>query len=254
MKNIFKIDNSTYILVLFGLLSGYIKNIFIIFVIVLIHELGHVFFFYMFNYDIESIVIYPFGGVSKVNKRIHERIYKDVLVSIGGILFQIVLFLLFCLLYRFDMVVKSTFLMFCTYNISVILFNLIPMIPLDGSKLLFSILTKYLPYKLSYILMIIVGVISLVLFVIYNFILRLNDVVIYLFLFLNLMIVMKEYRYFLNKFYLERMLSDNYYDGIVYDSCINDMKLNKYYYFKNGDKLINERDYLVKNRFYNKSS
>mgnify|MGYP003301447386 CR=1 FL=1 len=30
-------------------------------------------FFYLFNIEIESIVIYPFGGVSKINKRIHER-------------------------------------------------------------------------------------------------------------------------------------------------------------------------------------
>lgn len=254
MKNIFRVDNSTYILMLLGLLSGYIKNIFIILIIVLIHELGHVFFFYLFKYDIESIVIYPFGGVSKVNKRIHERIYKDVLVSIGGILFQIIFSLLFCLLYKFDLIVKSTYIMFCKYNISVILFNLIPMIPLDGSKLLFSIFTKYLPYKISYLLMIIVGIISLALFIIYNFIFRLNDMVIYLFLFVNLMIVMKEYRYFLNKFYLERMLYDNYYDGIVYNSDIANMKLNKYYYFKNGNKLVNEKDYLVKNRFYNKSS
>ena len=94
MKTIFKIDNSTYVLMLLGLLSGYIKNIFIIFIIVLIHELGHVFFFYLFNYDVESVVIYPFGGVSKVSKRIHERIYKDVVISLGGIFFQILLFFL----------------------------------------------------------------------------------------------------------------------------------------------------------------
>ena len=57
MKTIFKIDNSTYVLMLLGLLSGYIKNIFIIFIIVLIHELGHVFFFYLFNYDVESVIL-----------------------------------------------------------------------------------------------------------------------------------------------------------------------------------------------------
>ena len=249
MKNIFKIDNSTYILVLLGLLSGYIKNIFIIFIIVLIHELGHVFFFYLFKYDIESIVIYPFGGVSKVNKRIHERIYKDVLVSIGGVLFQLFLFILFYLLFRYCFIVKSTYDMFCTYNSSVILFNLIPMIPLDGSKLLFSVFTKYLPYKLSYLFMIIVGIISLVLFVIYTFIFRLNDIVVYVFLFVNLLVVIRDYKYIMNRFYLERILYDNYYDGILYSGDINAMKLNKYQYFKEGDKMLGEKKYLTTNRF-----
>ena len=97
MKNILnkiKIDNITYLIILISLLSGYIKHTFIIFTIVLIHELGHVFFFYIFNIEIESINIYPFGGITKVNKKIHERIYKDVLISLGGIIFQILLFII----------------------------------------------------------------------------------------------------------------------------------------------------------------
>ena len=52
MKNILdkiRIDYSTYLLIILGLLAGYIKNIFIILVIVIIHEFGHVFFFSLFN-------------------------------------------------------------------------------------------------------------------------------------------------------------------------------------------------------------
>ena len=83
-----------------ALLAGYIKNISIILIIVLIHELGHVFFFRIYNIEIEKIVIYPFGGVTYINKRIHERIYKDILISLGGIIFQLGLFVIFYLLYR----------------------------------------------------------------------------------------------------------------------------------------------------------
>ena len=162
MKNIFRIDGSTYLLMLFGLLSGYIKNVFIILIIVLIHETGHVFFFYLFNIEIESIVIYPFGGVSKINKRIHERIYKDIFISLGGILFQLILFIIVYFLYKNGFIVSSTYHMYNTYNRSIILFNLIPIIPLDGSKLFFALFTKFLSFRLSYILMIIVGIISLV--------------------------------------------------------------------------------------------
>ena len=124
MKNIFRIDGSTYLLMLFGLLSGYIKNVFIILIIVLIHEIGHVFFFYLFNIEIESIVIYPFGGVSKINKRIHERIYKDIFISLGGILFQLILFIIMYFLYKYGFIVSSTYRMFNTYNRSIILFIL----------------------------------------------------------------------------------------------------------------------------------
>jgi stage IV sporulation protein FB len=103
MKNILtkiKIDNVTYLLLFLALFSGYIKRSFIIFSIVLVHELGHVFFFWLFKIDVESVVIHPFGGVTKVNKHIHERIYRDVLMSLGGVFFQILLYLLFVFLYK----------------------------------------------------------------------------------------------------------------------------------------------------------
>lgn len=251
MKNILakiRIDYSTYILILIGLVAGYIKNIFIILCIVLVHEIGHVFFFYLYKIEIDSIVIYPFGGVSKVNKKIHERIYKDILISLGGIIFQGLLIIIVYLLYKYNLIVSSTYYMFITYNKSVILFNLIPLIPLDGSKLLLSICSKFLAYRVSYIMMIIVGSISLVGFIIYNMIFKLNDIVIYVFLLCNLVSSIIEFKYVSNKFYLERIIYDNYYDGIVSNSKdVKDMRIDKYYYYKEGNRYVNERDYLINN-------
>lgn len=253
MKNILdkvRIDYSTYILILIGLLSGYIKNIMIILVIVLVHELGHVFFFSLFKMDIESIVIYPFGGVSKVNKKIHERIYKDILISLGGIIFQGLLIIVIYLLYKYSIIVDSTYNMYISYNKSIILFNLIPIIPLDGSKLLLSICSKYMSYRISYITMIFVGCFSLLLFILYNMIFKLNDIVVYLFLLVSLINCIKEYKYVKGKFYLERILYDNYYNEIINDSFdIKDMRIDKYYYYKNKDRYINEKDYILKKMY-----
>ena len=252
MKNILdkiKIDYSTYLLILIGLLAGYIKNILVMLIIVIVHELGHVFFFYLYRIEIDKIIIYPYGGVSRVNKKIHERIYKDILISLGGIIFQGLLIIGVIFLYKKGLIVKSTYNMFITYNKSVILFNLIPLIPLDGSKLLLSICSKYLSYRISYITMIIVSSISLICFIIYNMVFKLNDIVIYLFLLISLINCIREFKYVKNKFYLERILYNNYYDGIVSDSCnIKDMRIDKYYYYKEGNRYINERDYLLKCR------
>ena len=253
MKNILdkvRIDYSTYILILIGLLSGYIKNIMIILDIVLVHELGHVFFFSLFKMDIESIVIYPFGGVSKVNKKIHERIYKDILISLGGIIFQGLLIIVIYLLYKYSFIVNSTYNMYISYNKSIILFNLIPIIPLDGSKLLLSICSKFMSYRISYITMIFVGCVSLLLFILYNMIFKLNDIVVYLFLLGSLINCIKEYKYVKGRFYLERILYDNYYNEIINDSFdIKDMRIDKYYYYKNKDRYINEKDYILKKMY-----
>lgn len=252
MRNILskiRVDYSTYILILLGLFAGYIKNIFIILVIVIVHELGHVFFFYLYKIDIDSVVIYPFGGVSKVNKKIHERIYKDIFISIGGIMFQTILIILIYILYNNDFIVFSTYRMFINYNITVIYFNLIPLVPLDGSKLLFSICSLFLSYKRSYYLMVIVSMIFLMFFIIYNMMFKLNDIVIYLFLIISLIKCIKDYKYVRNRFYLERILYDNYYNGIISDTIdVDRMRLDKYYYFFVGNKYVNEREYLLKNR------
>lgn len=252
MKNILnkiKIDYSTYLLILMGLLAGYIKNILVILIIVIVHELGHVFFFCLYKIDIDKIIIYPYGGVSRVNKKIHERIYKDILISLGGIIFQGLLIILIIFLYNKGYIVRSTYNMFITYNKSVILFNLIPLIPLDGSKLLLSICSKYLSYRISYIIMIIISTISLICFIIYNMVFKLNDIVIYLFLVISLINCIREFKYVRNKFYLERILYNNYYNGIISDSDdIKDMRIDKYYYYKVNRRYINERDYLLKYR------
>ncbi len=244
--NKFKIHNSTYVLILIGLLSGYIKNISIILSIVLVHEIGHVFFFLLFKIDIESVVIYPFGGESVVNKKIHERIYKDILISLGGIIFQLMLGIIFILLYKYDLIKGSTYNMFYTYNKSVILFNLIPIIPLDGSKLVLSILSKFISYRNSYRGMILISIIFYIGFIIYNMVFKLNDIIIYLFLLSKLVICIREYKYVKLKFYMERVLYNNYYNGIVSNGNIRNMKLEKYYYFKCDDRFINEKDYILK--------
>lgn len=252
MKNILtkiKIDNVTYLLLFLALLSGYIKRSFIILSIVLVHELGHVFFFWMFNIDVESIVIHPFGGVTKVNKRIHERIYKDVLISLGGVFFQVLLYFLFVLLYKSGFIVKSTIDIFIQYNTGIMLFNLLPIVPLDGNKLLLAISSKFVSYKKCLIMQLVVGGSALFMFLFFVVDSGMNDIVIFIFLVVKLIELFKENKYILNKFYLERVLYSNYYDGIINGGNIEGMRVNKYYFFKENGRYVREEKYLLKNRF-----
>lgn len=253
MKNILhkvKVSYSVYILILLALVAGYIKNIFLIMLIVIIHELGHVFFFTLFKIEIDKVVIYPFGGYTYVNMKIHERLYKSFLISIGGFLFQGILYFIFLLFFINDFIVYSTYKMFIFYNFNIMLFNLIPIIPLDGSKMVFCLLSKFISYKNSYRWMVFLSIFSLGLFIAFNYIYKLNDIVLYLFLVFKLVEVVKEFKYVMNRFYLERIMYDHYYNKII-SGYIDDnwMRIDKYYYFKMGDNFINEKDYLRRNRY-----
>lgn len=245
MKNIIKIDSSLYILLLIGMLSGYIKDIVIVFSIVLIHELGHVIFFRIFNIEIEKIVIYVTGGICFVNKKINNRILYDFMINIAGIMMQVILFFIIYYLWKNGYVVDSTYNMFNTYNTGIIIFNLLPIIPLDGSKLFFNICSKFFSFIVSYRLMIVVSIISLLLFGLFNVLLGINGIVICIFLLIQLFVVIKEYKYVINKFYLERILYNNFYDSIVNDvNLVNKMKIGKFYYFYKDGRYYNEKDYL----------
>ena len=165
MKSILiKIDISTYLFILFAFLAGYIKSILLIYLIVIIHEFGHFFFFKIFGIIVIKMVIYPFGGITIVDKKIHERIYKTIICSFGGIIFQIFLFFIFLFLLKYNFINDYTFSLFKTYNQTLVIFNLLPIIPLDGSKIYFAFLTKYFSFKLSYYLTLILNLIFLIFF------------------------------------------------------------------------------------------
>ena len=87
------------------------------------------------------------------------------------------------------------------------------------------------------------------LFIIYNYANGLNDVVIVVFLIAETLELLKNFKYLVNAFYLERLLYDNYYNGIVYDASLESMRIDKYYYFKNDGIYLGEKKYLLNNRF-----
>ena len=123
--------------------------------LILVHELGHIFVSLLFKWNIEKIIILPFGGLTKYNEMINRPLIEEFLVAISGIIFQ----LMFYNLTKGYIDYKY----FGIVNYFIILFNLIPIYPLDGSKILnvsFNIITSFkkslnLTITISYIFIII---------------------------------------------------------------------------------------------------
>ena len=129
---IIKINFLTIYFLLLLFLCGYLKIGIIIFSIVIIHELGHVFFIKMFKYEIIDITIYPFGGMTRIKKDINTPINKELFIAFGGILFQMIL-LGITMFLPISIITKT---IFWKYNLSIMIFNMLPIIPLDGSIIL----------------------------------------------------------------------------------------------------------------------
>ena len=239
MKNIFKINIFTYILLILSLLSGYGREMLIIYFILIIHEIGHYIFFRYYNIEVNKIVMYPYGGMIDNNMLINTNSKKVLIISLSGIFIQIILYFIIFLLYKIGFVESSFYNMFFKYNLYIILFNLIPIYPLDGFKVLNSLLELVLSFKLSLKFSIIFNFIFIMLFFLYLYIFKINNYIIIIFLLCSLVNYIKSIKYIVNKFYLERVIYDIKYDGIVSVKCVNDMYKNKYNYINGvGEEFV----------------
>lgn len=239
MKNIKIKFNYLLLFFLFvSLLSGYIKYSLYILFIITFHELGHILISLILGYKIISIELFPFGGVTKIDKPLNTPIINDFLISIFGIVFQIILFFF---------IKDNTFL---EYNKNILLFNLLPIIPLDGSKIIFEFYNIFFSYKKSIKLYYVTSIIFIIIYIIINYQYMLNNyLIITLFIFKTIEII-KNKRIIYHKFILERKIYDNLKFSKVKnknESINNYHKDIKYYYIKNN-KIIDEKEYL-KNKY-----
>ncbi len=249
-NKVFKINLATYFLILTFLITGLIKNIILIYLIIIIHELGHIFIAKILKYAIIKVEIYPMGGVTTLNKPINTKIKDELLIAIFGVLFQIFLGLFFLFFLKLNFINETTYLLFKKYNLTIIIFNLLPLIPLDGYHILRSILEIFFSFHLSFYLSFIIGLASILIFIFTNGLFSLNNYLIITFLLFKLYEEYKNFKLIHFKFLLERFLNPFSYHKIKYNHKVNLNLLKKdtYHYFKNNKEIISETK-LLKEKF-----
>jgi len=251
MKNILtkiKINYLTYFLIFLCLLTGLFKNIILILLIILVHELGHVFFITKLKYAINKIEIYPFGGITEVSKDLNSPTNHEIIIASGGFIFQLFLWLIFVLLYNSNVINEQLYITFNTYNWAILLFNLLPIIPLDGHIILKSILEKYLSFKQAYYLIIFISILGIIFYLQYNYVYSLNNYMIITLLIYKTIISLKNYKYIYNRFLLERYINIYPYKKTRQEKTISFKNFRKetLHFFKVGNKYVHEKVILEK--------
>ena len=233
MKNIIKIDITTYILLILSMFTASFKKIIILFLIIIFHELGHIIWLNKYHKKIISINIYPFGGITKYVSFLNHNLIEELIISIGGIINQLIFYLMSYILFRINLLNSNTYTLFIKYNTLLIIFNLIPIIPLDGSKIINILLEYFFSYNKSLLLTIIISIISLVIFNIISLSIKINTLIIIVFMYFNIISIIKNYKYLKERYVLERYLYQFPYKKIKYDTSFNKNKFRQetYHYF-----------------------
>ncbi len=254
MKSIYRkfTFHYTFLLVAIGfVLTGHFLNLVIFTSIIIFHELGHVSASLLFKYDIEKITIYPYGGLTKLKTFINTDISKDLLVAVAGVIFQVIYFLIITFFFEMGLLRAYSYNLFKMYHQSTLIFNLLPIIPLDGSKIVNLILSKYFSFNLANKITIVISLISLIFVLKFEiFDINYSTILIISILMKNIYRSYEELDYIYNKFMLERYLYKFNYPRIKIIKNKNKMYKNREHFFLWNNKIIPERDYL---RFFYKN-
>ena len=139
----------------------------LLFVCVVLHELGHSLVAQVFGVKVQDITLWPIGGVARIT-RMPERPYQEFLIAAAGPavniflafvlaaaafvwigpdrLAQLVLSVLLGEPLALGLGGQALVLLLAANNALLVLFNLIPAFPMDGGRLVRSLLAAFMPF------------------------------------------------------------------------------------------------------------
>lgn len=197
----------------------------------------------------DKIYIYPFGGISKFHLSLNEDLYKEFIILLMGPLLQFIFSIVLVKIpffSHYSEIIK-------VYNYTILGFNLLPIYPLDGGKLLNIILSLKESFSRSLTITLIISYIVVFIFgIIYMFKdFSLNIIIIISFLVFKVTSEWKNKKYLTDKFLLERYLHKYKFKKRKNVNSINEFMRNRNHLVKIGDRYYTERDVLNK-KFNNK--
>ncbi|MEG3040014.1 MAG: site-2 protease family protein [Erysipelotrichaceae bacterium] len=113
------------------------------------HEAAHLIIAHCFNYKISQIIIYPFGIGAQIERFGWGNVYHECAVLISGPFMHLLFPLFFLVLNQMNLISTNFFNYLLNLNLSIVIFNLLPIYPLDGGRILSSCLHLLLPFKMA---------------------------------------------------------------------------------------------------------
>ena len=238
----------TYILIAISfILTGYFSNLLIFTSIIIIHELGHYIIAKLLKLNPQKMVIYPFGGITKMDNPVNTSTNKELIVAISGIMFQTIYYLIIIILYRNNILREYIFNIYKKYYDNILIFNLLPIYPLDGSRILTSLLSKILPYKKTMKLNIIISILTgLTVTYINYYEFNYTTIMVVLIIIDNLIKYHKNINYIFNNFLLERYLHRLHFKKTKKIDKISHMYKDKYHIIKQKKGYLTEKQLLIR--------
>lgn len=230
-----RVDISTYVIVLLSFLAGYFEYTFLTIIIIIVHEMGHFLTGCFLKLKVKEISLFMFGGVTIFDEDLNLNIFKELLVVVMGPVVQMLFYMIVYYLYTKGFVSVNTMKKVSTINLILLEFNLLPILPLDGAKILNNILDLILSYDLAHKVSLAVSFLALPLVFLFDN--KLIIILVVISLLLRLFEEINWHKFRINKLLLERKLKGIKFKKVREFESLTKVKRNvTYYRFINGIK------------------
>lgn len=240
LLNKIEINKYTLILLFLSLITGLFKEIEVIFIILLFHELGHFIAAKFLKWNVKKIIFYPFGGLTIFEEKIDKPLKEEFFITIMGPVFQIITYIVCKYMYEKYLLSEYTFSLIKNYHYGILLFNLLPIVPLDGSKILNIFLNKFINFRKSFTSTIYISIIVLIigLFYVYN---DASYYILIIFLIYQIFINIKNKNFIYQRFILEKGLYPTEYFKYKKVKDVKNMYRNKKHLIYKNNMYITEK-------------
>jgi stage IV sporulation protein FB len=151
-----------------ALLVGQFIQVITLLAIVLLHELGHVAAALWYGWRVRRIELLPFGGVAETDEWGTTEPRAEFVVALAGPMVNALLIVLSYVLEHLG-IWSSVWTAFFVYsNLVIGGFNLLPIWPLDGGRIVQIICSLFLPYRQTILLSIGLSVIGAVMLLVWS--------------------------------------------------------------------------------------
>lgn len=187
--------------------TGHFRELLLLLCIIIVHEFGHAAAAAHYNWRIKRIALLPFGGVAEMDEHGNRPLREELMVILAGPLQHVWLIGGAALLHSVSWMSADVFQLFVHYNLMILVFNLLPIWPLDGGKLIFLFYSSKLPFPAAHKKTIYLSISSLAVFMIFFLFtgpFNLNIWIVAAFLAFSLYYEWKQTRYTFMRFLLQR--------------------------------------------------
>lgn len=152
----------TVIYIILALFLGRFSFVFFHFFCSFIHEMSHVITSRALKKEVREIAFLPIGFFARIDELEDMSPWKQIIILLAGPFSYFISNAIIVLLYRYNLLSIYGFNMAKEANLMILIFNLIPIIPLDGGRVIKALLLKFFPchraYKISIYISLIVSI------------------------------------------------------------------------------------------------